>query len=534
MGPAHDQTNGTTMKKPFFLLSLALGLLFPCPNAAQEITSAGIDSLVQRVLEITPSVGLAVAVVKDGRTIHSKGYGIRSVQGREKVDRSTLFSIASNSKAFTAASLAILVDRGKLSWEDRVIDHIPEFRMYNDYVTNNFNIVDLLTHRSGLGLGAGDLMFFPDGADYTIHDVVTSFQYQRPVSAFRTKYDYDNLLYVVAGEVVARVSGKPWADFIQTEILDPLGMEQSVPTSSRLPENANLALPHDSGGDKIVQHTTYHMDLTGAAGGIMASVEDLSHWMLLQLNGGKYGPELSKTLFSEKQQRQMWRPHTNINFNVRPDPANKQHFMAYGLGWRLADRMGKIVISHTGGLPGMLSKTILVPELNLGIVVLTNSAPGGYAYSSVPEMILDSYLGIEKRDWIKISADRAKATGQESDSVTDQVWAIVAGNSDKTPDLTPYLGTYEDPWFGQVKIALKEGKLWFTSKRSPKLNGPMYHYRATTFAVKWEYTNMSADAFATFDLDEQGKGIGIRMKGISPNIDFSFDFHDLDLQRIEP
>src|SRR5690606_32980782 len=239
-----------------------------------------------------------------------------------------------------------------------------------------------LTHRSGLGLGAGDLMFFPDGADYTIEDVVTSFQYQRPVSAFRTKYDYDNLLYVVAGEVVARVSGMSWVDFVQSEIMDPLGMEHTVPISSKLPKNANLALPHDSEGDKIEQLPTYNNDLVAAAGGIYASVEDLSQWMLLQLNQGRYGTDLSKELFSKKQQGQMWKPHTNISFTTRPDPRTKQHFMAYGLGWRLADRQGKIVISHTGGLPGMLSKTILVPELNLGIVVLTNSLPGGYAYSS--------------------------------------------------------------------------------------------------------------------------------------------------------
>src|SRR5690606_27598699 len=183
---------------------------------------------------------------------------------------------------------------------------------------------------------------------------------------------------------------------------------------------------------------------------------------------------------------------------------------AYGLGWRLADRQGKIVISHTGGLPGMLSKTILVPELNLGIVVLTNSLPGGYAYSSVPEMILDSYLGMEKRDWIKTFADRAIASGQESDSVTVKVWETVAQNKDRPVDPTPYIGTYRDKWFGEVDISIKDGKLWFTSKHSPKLNGPMYHYKATTFAVKWEYTDMPADAFATFDLDENGKGIGIR------------------------
>src|SRR5690606_10043601 len=347
-----------------------------------------------------------------------------------------------------------LVDEGKLNWHDKVIDHIPEFRMYNDYVTANFNILDLLTHRSGLGLGAGDLMFFPDGGDYTITDVVTSFQHQNQVSAFRTQYDYDNLLYIVAGEVVARASGMPWVDFVKARIMDPLGMANSVPTNSRLGKNANLALPHDSEGEKIKQLPTYDSELLAAAGGIYSSVDDLSQWMLMQLGHGPYGPGSPQELFSEKQQRQMWRPHTQTSFTIKPNPRNNQHFSAYGLGWNLADRQGKIVISHTGGLPGMLSKTILVPELDLGIVILTNSLPGGYAYTSIPEMILDSYLEIEERDWIQVYADRAKARGQESDSVTTAVWKVVRENK---MDVDPknYMGRYEDPWFGAVDIGLK-------------------------------------------------------------------------------
>lgn len=519
------------MRKIVVLLVSVVQLSLAVPCRAQEINSAKIDALVKRAMESTPSVGIAVAVVKDGKKIHSKGYGVRSLEGQEKVNEHTLFAIASNSKAFTAATLAILVDEGKLTWEDRVIDHIPEFRMYDDYVTANFNILDLLTHRSGLGLGAGDLMFFPDGGDYTISDVVTSFQHQRQVSAFRTKYDYDNLLYIVAGEVVARVSGMPWTDFVQQRIMDPLGMVNSVSTNSRLGKNANLALPHDSEGEKIVQLPTYDSGLMAAAGGIYASVDDLSQWMLMQLGHGPHAPGAAQQLFSEKQQRQMWRPHTQTGFTLRPDPRTNQHFSAYGLGWNLADRKGKIMVYHTGGLPGMLSKTILVPELDLGIVILTNSLPGGYAYTSIPEMILDSYMEIEEKDWIQQYAELAKARGQESDSVTKAVWQVVRENKGPV-DLDNYMGTYEDPWFGAVEIGLRDGKLWFTSKRSPKLNGQMFPYKATTFAVKWEYTDMPADAFATFDLDHEGKAQGIRMKGISPNIDFSFDFHDLDLKRV--
>ena len=521
------------MKINSLLLLFPLVLFVSQPYFGQGFNSKQLDSLVEKVMNISPSVGIALAVVKDGKVIHAKGYGVKSIESKQKVNEHTLFAIASNSKAFTATALSILVDEGKLNWDDKVVDHLPAFKMYNDYVTANFTIVDLLTHRSGLGLGAGDLMLFPDGADFTINDVITSFQYQQPTSAFRTQYDYDNLLYIVAGEVVAKISGKNWIDFVQNRLFSPLGMKNSVASSSRLLETANFAFPHDSEREQVKQLPTYTNDLVAAAGGIYASVDDLSKWMLMQLNEGKYGENLSLELFSKAQQNEMWKPHTNMRFTTTPNPRTNTHFEAYGLGWGLKDAKGKIIISHTGGLPGMLSRTVLVPELNLGIVVLTNSLPGGNAYYSIPEMIVDSYLEIEKRDWIVEMAERAKVTGNESDSVSAQVWKVIEKNKSIAVDFNNYIGTYKDNWFGEVELSIKDKKLWFTSKRSPKLNGQLHFYKANTFAVKWEYTDMNADAFALFSLDEEGKAMSIKMKGISPNIDFSYDFHDLELKRIK-
>jgi CubicO group peptidase (beta-lactamase class C family) len=182
---------------------------------------------------------------------------VTSIDTTEKVNENSLFAIASNSKSITTAALAMLVDEGKLNWIDEVIQHIPEFKMYDSYVTENFNIQDLLTHRSGLGLGAGDLMFFPDGSDFTIKDVINSFQYQEPVSAFRTKYDYDNLLYVVASEVVARVSGMNWAAFVETKIMKPIGMEQSAGVFQRVKDKSNVASPHATVNGKLKQLEAY-------------------------------------------------------------------------------------------------------------------------------------------------------------------------------------------------------------------------------------------------------------------------------------
>jgi len=500
---------------------------------SQGLSHDQIDSLVAQALQINPSVGIAVAVVKDGEVIHAKGYGKASIKSGKEVNKHTLFAIASNSKAFTTTALAMLVDEEKLSWNDKVIDHIPEFKMYDDYVTANFTVEDLLTHRSGLGLGAGDLMIFPDGGDFTIDDVLNSFQYQTPTSAFRTKYDYDNLLYLVGGEVVSRISGLSWVDFIQNRIFNPLGMDESVTSNLRLEKNANIALPHRSYGDEIIQFDTYNGgDLIGAAAGIYASVDDLSQWMLVHLNEGKYGKDLSSQLFSPERQREMWKPHTNTRFSYISNPRTSNHFSAYGLGWVISDMNGKIVAEHTGGLPGMLSRTVMVPELNLGIVVLTNSDPGGYGYYSITSSILEPFLDIPTRNWIRELSDRAISRGNESDSVTNMVWDKVKQNKNVPFDMNGITGTYQDDWFGEVIIHSTDDEIQIECKRSPRLKGTMHYYQATTFAVRWEYQDMPCDAFATFNFDEHGNAVGIKMKGISPNIDFSFDFHDLDLVKV--
>lgn len=518
------------------LLSLLFLLAFSANNLfvnAQGLSSHQIDSIVNRSLETFPSAGLAVSVVKDGKLIHAKGYGYASIESKEAVDENTLFAIASNSKAFTAAALAILVDEGKLNWMDKVVDHIPEFTMYNSYVRENFTIEDLLCHRSGLGLGAGDLMIFPDGGDYTIDDILKSFQHQKPVSGFRTKYDYDNMLYVVAGEIIHRISGKSWAEFVESRILKPLGMERSVGSYERLGDRKNVAKPHSSESGELKVVNAYSSSLTDAAGGINSSVKDLSNWLLVQLNAGKYGKELENELFSEDRQREMWKAHTMMSFSARGSKRYQNHYKAYGLGWVIEDYKGYTIISHTGGLPGMLSKTLLIPELDLGVAVLTNTLPGGYTYFTLAQAIIDSYLGVEAMDWNAFASEKLKGTNTKVDSIVNAVWETVELAKQTKLDIENYTGTFEDKWFGKMEVFEKDGKLMIKALRSPKLTGSMHFYKATTFAIKWDYRDMNCDAFATFNLDEEGKAISIKMKGISPNIDFSFDFQDLDLIRVK-
>jgi len=513
----------------FFLSIFFICFTVTCTNA--QFSSRQIDSMMTDALTKFKVAGAAIAVVKDGKIIHQQGYGVTSVATKKPVNEFTNFQIASNTKAFTTAALSILEDEGKLKWTDKVKTHLPAFKMYNDYVTENFNIQDLLTHRSGLGLGVGDLMFFPDGSNFTINDVLTSFQYFKPQSAFRTKFDYDNLLYIVAGEVIAKVSGLPFEEFVQKRIIEPLQMNHSF-VGSLLKDKTNLAIAHSTQAGTIQTIDSYDIGIGSAAGGIFSNVADMSKWILLHLNKGKYGTDLKSTLYSLKNHNEMWTLKTIIP--ASQNPRYNSHFNGYGLGYGLSDVIGNLKVEHTGGLPGMLSQVIMMPDLNLGIVILTNTENGGAGlFSAISNTIVDSYLKLNDFGWVDkyvVGLNQNQSTGDE---VSKKGWEKVAAEKNTKVNSSEYAGMYEDNWFGKVEVFVKDNQLWMKCLRSPKLNGPMAFYNANTFAIKWEYQAMNCDAFAMFSLDETGKAQSIKMKGISPNIDFSFDFHDLDLKRIK-
>jgi len=516
------------MKKHFYFAVFLFLCLHSFLLNAQVITSPEIDALVEKTLKTFDVPGMAVAVVKDGKVIHAKGYGLRSLNTKEKVTENTLFGIASNSKAFTSAALGMLMDEKKLTWDTKVTDIIPEFKMYNPYVTEEFTIRDLLTHRSGLGLGAGDLMFWPDQNNFTLKDIIHNLRYLKPVSGFRTKYDYDNLLYIVAGEVVARVSGMPWEDFIETRILKPLGMNATAASYKRLKDKSNVIDPHApvEGAVKVIRRDW--SEVANAAGGIYSNVTDMSKWIIMQMENGKF--DTNKQLFSRGVHDEMWTPQTIIP--VRGTNAYNTHFSGYGLGWFLSDVKGFKQATHTGGLAGIVTQVTVLPELKLGIIVFTNQQSGA-AFTAVTNTIKDSYLGIKGIDRVKENHDRVLANEAEAKKITAEIWSTIEAqqknNALKTQaDL--FLGTYQDPWFGEVVISIKNGKLWFDSKRSFQLTGELLPYKGNTFIVKWTERSMDADAYVMFELDNEGKASGFKMKAISPLTDFSFDFHDLDFK----
>lgn len=509
-----------------FKLSLLLVLNSLAVSA--QITESEVDVLVEKTLKTFNVPGIAVGIIKDGKLVLAKGYGVTNIKTEKKVDANTLFGIASNSKSFTSAALAMLVDEGKINWDDKVTKYLPDFKMYNEYVTKEFTIRDLLTHRSGLGLGAGDLMIWPDGHDFTPKDIIKNIQFLKPVSAFRTKYDYDNLLYVIAGEIIEQVSGKSWCDFVEERMMKPLHMDNSVASWSRLKDTTNTIVPHVPTNGKLEVIPRYTNHIFDAAAGIYSSVNDLSKWLILQMNDGKY--DGNQQLFSQKQHDEMWTPQT-----IMPVPNTQPYktlFRNYALGWRVEDINGHLQVSHTGGLDGIVTQTIMIPDIKLGIIVLTNQQSGA-AFMAISNTIKDKYLGITNSDHVlRLSADLQQRE-EDADKITDEVWATITKNSkDKIKiNNSKYIGNYKDPWFGLVTISEKKGKLYFASNRSKRLTGEIFFYKDQNFVVKWDVRSFQADAHIFFAIDANGNATHFKMKAISPLTDFSYDFHDLDFTK---
>ncbi len=512
---------------PFYFIFF-LSLL----GSAQGLSSTQIDSLVEQTRSVFDVPGIAVAVLKDGKVIHIKGYGTRSLASGGKVDQHTLFGIASNTKAFTSAALGKLIDQGSLEWDTKVTDIIPEFKLYDPYVTSEFTVRDLLTHRSGLGLGAGDMMVFPASNVTDKAELIHNLRYLKPVSSFRSKYDYDNLLYIVAGEVVTRVSGRDYDDFIRDHFLKPLGMSETAISWRQIGDYSNVIEGHAPVGGELIPVGLSFTEVANPAAGIYSSVSDMSKWVQAQLDQGRYGEKLQDSLFSEKAHREMWTPQTLIR---RGKGLYNTHFTAYGLGWNLSDVQGYLQVTHSGGLLGIVSQVTMIPEMDLGIIVLTNQQSGA-AFSAITNSIKDAYFGISGKNRISQYNLARLRQEKQADQEVARVWKeIEVQQKNNKGSFIPqgYTGTYKDPWFGKVSIAKGEGKLQFESENISDFKGEMTFYKGNTFIVKWKERSLNADAFVIFSLDKEARADGFKMEAVSPMTDFSFDFQDLDFKAIE-
>jgi CubicO group peptidase (beta-lactamase class C family) len=496
--------------------------------AAAALAQESIDAVVEKARKTFDVPGIAVAVVKDGQVVFAKGFGVRKLGDPAPVTPNTLFGIASNTKAFTAASLAMLVDEGKIHWTDRVIDYLPSFQMADPYVTREMRVRDLLVHRSGLALGAGDLMFFP-ASDLSSDEIVKRLRYVPLATSFRSAYAYDNVLYLVAGKLIEAVSGKPWAAFVKERIFSPLAMSTSKTSITDIKPGDDFAQPHAHVDGVLAAIRPDVLDNNAPAGAIQSSVAEMSKWIGMQLNAGEIPG--GKRLFSAAQSKEMWSEVTPIPINDPPPqlPALKMNFSSYALGWSVNDYRGSKLVWHTGGLSGMVSRVTMVPDLKLGVIVLTNQEAGG-AFSSITMTILDQYMKAPPTDWV---AGYDAAVKLRETSVADLMKKTGAKrNAASKPSLalSGYAGRYRDPWYGDVTIKEDAGKLIMRFTHSPDLTGEMEHWQYDTFIAHWKNRAMNADAYVTFSLKPDGSIDQIKMAAVSPLTDFSFDFHHLALK----
>ena len=461
---------------------------------------------------------MAVAVVKDGELVFAKGYGTANAHTEAAADEHSLYAVASNTKAFTAALLAQLVDEGLLGWDDRVRDHWPAFTMYDAYVTEHMTIRDLLCHRSGLKTFSGDLLWY--GTSHSAEDVLGAMRHLEPTFGFRAGYGYSNLMFMVAGEVAEAVTGKSWGELVRTRLLEPAGMTETLVSTTELPNAENIAAPHNfvDGANEVIDWVNW--DNMAPAGALISSAADMAKWMVVQLDSGRVGEE---RLWDADRTHDMWTMQTPIpvsSFYANNLPS--MHFRGYGLGWELYDLHGRKVVAHSGGYDGMISRQVLVPEEKLGFIFLTNNitslswawghdALNATLVGDFDFALVETILGFQQED-----------RAGEADAEAALQAAQVLGTRPSLP-LADYAGTYRDKMYGDIVITVDGDNLHFDFTPTDLFEGTLTHWHHDTFRLSWDTKMMLPKGFAQFEFHADGacKHLLIDV----PNPDFHFTEH---------
>lgn len=494
--------------------------------ALAETTDQQLEQEADEAFARIAPIGMAVAVVRPDQPVWVKGYGALAAGGSLAVDGDTVFPIHSMTKSFTAAALALLVDEGKVAWSDPVRKHIPEFAMSDPYVTDHLTVRDLLVHNSGLALGAGDLLHWPDQTA-TAQEFIAALRHLPLEKGFREGFAYDNILYMVAGEVVARASGTSWAAFVETRLFAPLGMAscstsaaraRPVPTvtqHSRVPGG-----PPTRRDDIVLQEDP--------AGSISCSVRDVAKWTQFQLGDGKLAD--GTVLMSPDRLREMHRPVVALgppNFMRRLAGA---HFNDVALGWFAMDFAGTLAVEHGGLGAGGITNMVLLPEKDAAVVVLVNDlAPAHFLSHHLADLVA---RGDKASDWIEFVVEGEKRRAARAAEETAQTSEPPAGAAAPKHALADYAGTYRDPWYGDILVRSGAEGLTLHFTRSKLLNGPLVPWDGETFMARWPDRSLDADALVTFTTDAQGKISGMTLVAASERTDFSYDYHHLAPKRV--
>jgi CubicO group peptidase (beta-lactamase class C family) len=489
-----------------------------------------LDAWVERAMRTFDVPGLALAIVKDDEVVVTKGYGVRKLGDPTPIDAHTLFGIGSNTKAFTVTALAILVDEKKVEWDAPVVRYLPAFAMSDPYVTHELTVRDLLVHRSGLGLGAGDLLWWP-ASTYNRQEIAHRLRFIPLATSFRSAYAYDNVLYLIAGQLIEAVSGQSWEDFVSTRILAKVGMSGTKVRHSAAAAGGNVATTHAEVDGKVRPIAPFDSDNTNPAGGINSSAEDMAKWLRVQLSGGALAD--GSRLISAASARQMTTIVTPMPIgNVPPDVAPlAPNFRGYAPGFEVRDYRGHKIVDHTGGLPGYVSRVAMIPDTHLGVAVLTNQE-SVEAFDAIAFHVLDHYLGAPAFDWIdgyaKVHAlIAARVAAAEKSAVASR-----DAMSKPSLPLEKYAGTYRDAWYGDIVIAHASGRLTMRFSHTPALTGTLEPFQHNTFIARWNDRELRADAYVTFALNPDGSIDQAKMQPVSPATDFSYDFQDLVLKPV--
>ncbi|WP_166383714.1 serine hydrolase [Polaribacter sp. 11A2H] len=505
-------------------------LLFIIVNSNAQISEKNLDNLIENTLKTFDVPGISVGILKDGKIVYAKGHGVRSLTNKKDMNENTLVGIASNSKGFTCFALAMMVDAGKLNWDDKVRKYIPEFEMYDAWITQNITVRDLVTHRSGLDLGSGDLMFFPENNNFTTKDIINNVKHLKPSSKFRTDFKYNNNMFIVAGEVLKRVSGLNWDEFIETKIMNPVGMTSSKASYNRVTNRTNIIDAHTRADGKVIQIPHDWSETANPAGGIVSNVKDMLTWANFLMNNAV--TKNGERLLSETQFHELWQLQTPLK--VSKNDSYNSNFRGYGLGWFLTDvKGGHKQVYHTGGLLGTVTQFTMIPDLDLAIIVLTNQMNGS-AFNTITNTVKDTYLGYEDRNWLENLGTNNTEYLKYNDSIKASVYSKVAlAKADKSlPKPSQIVGTYNDAWFGNMTISNDGNSYLIKCERSATLFGELLPYNQTTYVAKWNNRSYDADVFVQFSFDEKGNTTGATMKFIAPITDFSFDFNHLNFKKV--
>lgn len=441
------------MKRLCLLLCCAIHLT---RVAAQDNVPAfvkdSLDTYIERAMRDWQIPGVAVCVVKDGKVVVMKGYGVKKTGSADKVDTNTLFMIGSNTKAFTGTALAMLQADKKLSLDDHVQKWLPDFKLYDPWVAKEASIRDLLCHRLGFETFQGDFMYFD--SDLTLQEVREKFGKLKPEYSFRSKWGYTNAAFLTAGEIVPKATGgKTWAQFLEERIFKPLQMNNTLALSKDITTASNKAAAHTVDKGVLKEIPYGHIDNMYAAGSISSSVSDMSHWVLAQLAAGKYNDTQVIPVAAIGQTRL---PHSILGNGGHM--YNEAHFSLYGLGWFIEEYAGRKFVGHTGGVNGFVTSVAMIPEERLGIIVLTNTDANNF-YEALRYEIQDAYLGLPYRNYSQVYLGHSKEGEKEAADWLKAKRDTIDTKPATALPLAAFAGEYTHAVYGKMNMTLEGGKL---------------------------------------------------------------------------